>query len=75
MVSEEKKFRAELIKLGGVAFLAPVGKIFLNPFITFNENGTLMFIVSLLYSLFLAYLGLVFIIRSYDIISSERKDL
>ncbi|MBI3590701.1 MAG: hypothetical protein HY094_04895 [Candidatus Melainabacteria bacterium] len=75
MVTEEQKFRSRIIELGGIALLAPMGKILLYPFQTFSEYGATMFLISFGYSLLLAYFGLNFIFQSYDIINTERRDL
>ena len=75
MATDYQKFAAETIRMAGIALFAPLGKILLYPFQTFNEYGATMFFISLAYSLFLTYIGLVFIDRSYNIISQERKDL
>ena len=75
MVTEEQKFRAETIRLGGVAFLAPTGKVVLELFDLIDKYGVLKFIIFLTYSVVFAYVGLVFIAKSYDIIfRAEEKE-
>ena len=73
MVTEEQKFRAETIRLGGVAFMTPLGKAILELFDLINKYGPLMFFIFFIYSLGLAYIGLVFIVRSYDIITFSKR--
>ena len=73
VVKENTKFRAETIRLGGIAFLAPIGKVVMDLFELIDQYGSLKFIVFFIYSLGLAYVGLVFIARSYDIISCSEE--
>lgn len=71
MISESEKFRAETIRLGGIALLAPIGKFFYNPFEIFNQYKSIICILFIIYSIGFAYLGLIFIAKSYDIMHSK----
>lgn len=74
MTTEEQKFRADTIRLGGIAFMAPIGKVFVDLFELIDKYGLFMFFIFLIYSLGLAYVGLIFIVRSHDIIALEKKE-
>lgn len=75
MLSEENKFKAETLRMTGVAFLTPLARVFLDPFGLFTERGPLIFLVLVIYSSALAFVGLLCIARCSDIIDGRKRDL
>ncbi len=73
MLSEEEKFRVEIIRLAGIAFMAPAGKIFMDLFDLIDSLGIFKFSIFVSYSLLLAFLGLIFIAKAYDIIIESKR--
>ena len=73
MSFNENKFRAETIRLAGIAFLTPIGTFFLDPFVLFHRYGLMSLLIFISYSAIFAYIGLIFIARSFDIMSKDRK--
>lgn len=71
MFPNEDKFRAETLRIFGIALMTPGGKIFLDPFGLFDRLGLLKFCIVVSYSVLLFYIGLVFIARGYDTISKR----
>ena len=74
MITEEEKLRSEIIKIGGIAFMTPLGRVLYDPFELAINNGIFQSLVYFAYSLVLAYVGIIFISRSLDIMT-ERQGL
>jgi hypothetical protein len=71
---EEPKYRAEIFKIAGIAFMTPFGKLLINPFSLYKNLGPVEFIYFILVSLFFAFIGLLFIEQGRVIIHYwERK--
>ena len=58
MITEEDKYRAYTYNVAAFAFMAPLGKIFLENIKLFNELGPVCFAISCLISLPLFIIGL-----------------
>jgi len=73
MITEEEKYVSEVAKIVGIAFLSPLGRIFLDPF-TFVKGHELMFVLSyFLYALALAFVGFAFFVKGRDILKANRS--
>jgi len=63
MASDGNKYRAELLKIVGFSFMAPLGKVILNiPDYTYEDINLKFFIFCLL-SLVLLYIGIIVLRR------------
>jgi len=58
---EEPKYRAEIFKIAGIAFMTPVGRLVINPFGLYKSLGLGEFIYFILVSLLFGFIGLLFI--------------
>ncbi len=73
MIPKDEEYRTEIFKIAGFAMMAPIGKFFLEPWVTFKEVNNGIFFIFLIVSLFLAYIGLVFVMKGYDILLIHRR--
>ncbi len=73
MIPKDEEYRAEIFKIAGFAMMAPIGKFFLEPWVIFKEVNNGIFFIFLVVSLLLAYIGLVFVMKGYDILLIHRR--
>ena len=66
MVSEDRRYRAEVFKICGFALMTPFGKIILQLLDIGLQIITLRFFVSLLISLFLFSFGVIMLQIGYE---------
>ena len=73
MINESDKYRAEMFKISGFSCIVPFGRIFFEPIAFFKECGSIPFFCYVIVAFGLAVLGLVFVLKGYDILSLEEK--
>lgn len=73
MINELQKFRIEIFKVSGFAFLTPIGRIFVQSTVVFNEFQPIGFLTYLFICLMLGTLGLNLILKAYDIVELEER--
>lgn len=74
MILEEYKYRAEVFKIAGFSFMAPLGKLILS-IPDFNiKSITVQSMVFIIVALVSLYFGIILILRGLDMtIEKERK--
>lgn len=71
MVTESEKYRAQLLQILGLSFMAPTGKLYLNiPEIEITDLN-LKFLAYITVSLLLVYLGIICIVRGIEILEGD----
>ena len=70
MISKQTQQKAEVLKIAGFALLTPLGRVFVEPAVVFNEFGFLGFIIYLIFAFSVGIFGISCILRSCDILSS-----
>lgn len=73
VIPKDEEYRSEIFKIAGFAMMAPIGKFFLEPWVIFKEINIIKFVIFLAVSSFLAYAGLIFIMKGYDILLANRR--
>ena len=72
MTFEADKYRAQLFQVSGLALMTPVGKIYLSLLDIGLKDLTLKFFFYFLTSLFLVYLGIILIMRGFEILEEGK---
>ncbi len=73
MNNKYTEYNAEVFKIAGFAFIAPLGRFFLEP-IALIEECRIYIVLYVIISIVLAFAGIVFIIRgSYLLDKGENK--
>lgn len=73
LITEEQKYRSEIAKITGMAFMTPVGRIFLDPF-TFVQQYDSQFVINyFLYSLLVGSMGFILMLKAHDILKEKFK--
>ena len=73
MASDLNKHKAEMLKITGIAFISPLGRVIIQPFVVFNEfhsmwffiGDSIWFLLYLLIVIIFAIIGIIVIGRSY----------
>jgi len=73
VVTDEKNYRAETTKIAGLAFLSPLGRIILDPLSLLYNYDYLVIFLFLVYSIVLAFIGLVFVLKAHDILEGNKR--
>ena len=68
LIREVDKYGAEIFKIVGFAFMSPFGRIIVQPSVVFNELSRVAFIFYIIFSLFLFFVGLMVLIKGYEIL-------
>ncbi len=71
VIKEVDKYGSEIFKIAGFAFMSPFGRIIVQPSIVFNELGFNGFIFYIIFSLFLFFIGIISLIKGYNILDKE----
>ena len=71
MIKEIDRYGSEIFKIAGFAFMSPFGRIIVQPSVVFNELGLVAFIFYMIFSLFLFFVGLIVLIKGYDILDKD----
>ena len=71
MIKEVEKYGAEIFKIAGFACMSPFGRIIIQPSTVFNELGLIAFIFYMIFALFLVLIGLILLLKGYDILDKE----
>ena len=71
MVKEVDKYSAEILKIAGFALMTLFGRVALQPTVVFNELGLTGFIFYIIFSLFLFFIGVLMLVKGYDILDKE----
>lgn len=71
MLSKQTEQRAEILKIAGFALITPFGRIFIEPMIVIKEFNSPWIFAYVLFVIFIAIVGLEFIVRSCDILSTK----
>ena len=74
MIDELDKYRVEIFKIAGFAMMTPLGRIFVQPTVVFNEFKPVWFFIYLLISFGLGTIGFMLILKGSDILYGERKN-
>ncbi len=72
---EEPKYRAEIFKIAGIAFVTPFCKLILNPFIIYRSMNKFEFIYALIVAIVSGIIGLTLIEEGRVIIHYWEKKL
>ena len=75
MTTEPQKYRAYTFNIAGFALISPSGRIFFEPVALFKECGPILFFVYIIISLGLALLGLILLLKGYDILDLEERKI
>ena len=70
---EEPKYRADVFKIAGIAFMTPFAKLLINPFSLYKNLGLGEFIYFVVISIFLGFVGALFIEQGRVIIHYWEK--
>ena len=71
MVLEENKYRAQILQIGGFGLMTPAAKIYLSILdLKLNDLSVKFFIYSLV-SMFLLYLGIIFLVRGIEMLKES----
>lgn len=62
MITEEQKYRSEMAKIAGMAFMTPVGRIFLAPFTFVQQHASQFATNYFLYSLLIGAIGFILLL-------------
>ena len=73
MVSEIQKYRAQVFQVLAFAFMTPFGKLILDIICNQKINFSWGFLASLLFSLLLVYLGIIFIFKGEEKLEEREK--
>ncbi len=74
MVSEVDKHRAITIQITGFALMSPFGNIILNIYgYELLKYGLIIFSLYLIFTLLLFYCGIIFVLRSIEILMESEK--
>ena len=72
MGTESQKYRAQLFQVSGLACFTPIGKTFMDlPNIGIGHMN-LKFIIYLLLSVFLIYMGIILIVRGFEVLEGNK---
>ncbi len=71
MIKEIDKYSAEIFKIAGFALMSSFGRIVIQPSVVLNEFGLKGFIFYTILSLFLFFIGIIILIKGYDILDKE----
>ena len=71
MIKEIDRYSAEILKIAGFALMTPFGRIIIQPSVVFNELGLIAFIFYTTFSLLLFFIGVIVLIKGYDILDKE----
>lgn len=74
MIYEVDKYNAEILKIAGFALMTPFGRIIVQPTIVFGEFNLIWFFIYVGFCLLLFFLGVVFVVRGYDILDLQRRN-
>ena len=73
MLSSENKFRAETLRIAGIALMTPLGRLVLENIKLFNDIGSGWFYFNFVISLGLFIVGLTFVERGRGILYTYRR--
>ena len=71
MIKEIDRYSAEIFKISGFALMSPLGRVVIQPSVVFTEFGLKGFIFYSIFSLFLFFIGIIILIKGYDILDKE----
>jgi len=71
MIIEEQKYNAEVIKVIGIALIAPFGRAITDPYLL-RDFGFLIVLIYMAYTLILLLLGVACILKGRDIIKEKK---
>ncbi len=67
------EYRVDILKVTGFAFMAPFGKIVLSIFDFQFDDFNIKFFICLAVSFLLLYIGIIIIVRGYEIMEYKEK--
>ncbi len=73
MITDLDKYRVEIFKLVGLGMMAPFGRLFLEPITIFKGFGLLGSFFYCIMCVSLAIVGVILILKGYDIIDTKER--
>lgn len=72
MITEEKKYRSDLFKIVGLAFIAPFGRAVTDPYL-FRDFNVIIVIAYILYTFVLLIYGIALLLEGHVILDLKCK--
>ncbi|MBI3591227.1 MAG: hypothetical protein HY094_07635 [Candidatus Melainabacteria bacterium] len=72
MISKQTEQRAEILKIAGLAFCSPLGRIFIEPIVVIKEFGFVGFLGYCIFSILVGTFGVNCILRSHEVLEEKR---